>query len=180
MKKIFADLNAVPRLLLAVFLCCVGGYFMGLIYPLIPEDKSIVPITFMALLASPITIAITSMVKIGDVNKGAGLSNSERRRIIPALQARRQSLQLMVFIYTVLSIFTGVFLFISTLPAGRDFAIWIYRGVGASVAFAAATSYFMLTDLGKLSDFEALIAKRTEERKKKTAILKKMKRSSSH
>lgn len=179
MKRPIADLNTGSRLVLTVVLCCVFGYLMGQLYPLIPEGINIVPFAFAALLASPITIVITSLVKIGDVNKVAGLSNSERRRVLPILGKRRHTLQVRIFIYTILSILIGVFLFVSSLPAGKDFAVWIYRAVGASVAFAVATSSFMIIDLGKLNDFEALIARRNEERKSKAAILKKMNGNSS-
>lgn len=174
MKLPLADLNTGSRLVLTVVLCCAFGYLLGLLHPLIPEGTNIVPVTFIALLASPITIAITIISKISDVNKAHGLSSSERRRIVPILKQRRQSLQVRIFIYTILSILIGVFLFVSTLPAGKDFAIWIYRAVGASVAFAVATSSFMIVDLGKLNDFESLLIRRNAERKSKAAILKKM------
>lgn len=174
MKIRSATISTLQRLVFAVALCFLFGYMMGASHSMLPSDNKALPVFFMAVFAVPVTAMIACISKIGDVNKMSGLSASERRRLIPYLQERRRSMFMMTAIQCTLSVFSGLALFLAAHPSIQPFAVWIYRGIGASIAFAIVVLVFSLMDLGKLNDFEALIVSRVNKRKNNSTLLKKM------
>lgn len=166
--------SSLSRLALATGLCLFFGYFMGCAHSFLPSDSKAIPFFFMAVFLLPVTAMTTCISKIGDVNKIPSLSSSERRRLVPALRNMRNSMYKMIAFQCTLAIFSGVALFLASNPSLQSFSIWIYRGVGAAIAFAIAILMFSLVDLGKLNDFEALLINREAKRKNKKAVLKKM------
>ncbi|WP_273861961.1 hypothetical protein [Pseudomonas sp. LA5] len=168
-----AQTNA-QRLAILIPACIAGGYLLGLVHPYIPQDKSIIPAGMIAVIAAPISIAVSLLSKLGDVNKLKSFSRTERRRLEPMIDRKSVAIHRLIFLYSILSILVGLGLFFASVDSGITYALGIYRAVGASIAFTMISSLMLLAEHKRATDFEAKVINRSNHRKQKAALLKKL------
>ncbi|ERT18880.1 hypothetical protein O162_08885 [Pseudomonas putida SJ3] len=77
-------------------------------------------------------------------------------------------------LYSLLSIAVGASLFFSSIEAGAEYSLWIYRFAGAAFTFAIVSSWMLLAESKRTTDFEAYVINRSNERKQKAALLKRL------
>ncbi|RRV18106.1 hypothetical protein EGJ00_01910 [Pseudomonas saudiphocaensis] len=174
MKLITQAQTNAQRLMVLIPACLLSAYALGLCQPYIPQDKSIIPFGVIALLAAPISIAMGVLSKLADVRKLKSLSRQERRRVEPKIDRKVVAIQKLVILYSLLSVAVGVALFFSSIEAGAKYSLWIYRFTGGSFAFALISSWMLLSESKRATDFEALVINRSNERKHKAALLKRL------
>ncbi len=162
------------RLLIVLPACLLGAYIMGLLQPFIPADRSIIPIGIMGTLATPLTVSISLLLKLGDIKKLKAFSRQELRRIKPMLDSKVNNVYRLIVLYSVLSFTVGLLLFSASLPDIAQYSLWIYRVSGAALAFAITSSLLVLAEHKRTTDFEAHMIARSNQRKQKAALLKKM------
>jgi len=168
-----AQTNA-QRLAVLVPACLLSAYVLGLCQPYIPQDKSVIPAGVIAILASPIPIAMGVLGKLADVRKLKSFSRQEKRRIEPMIDRKVSAIHMLIMLYSLLSIAVGVSLFFSAIDAGAKHALLAYRFAGGSFAFALISSWMLLSESKRVTDFEAHVISRSNERKQKAALLKRM------
>lgn len=177
MKLITQAQTNAQRLMVLVPACLLGAYVLGLCQPYIPQDKSIVPVGVIAILASPIPIAMGVLGKLADVRKLKSFSRQEKRRIEPKIDRKVSAIHKLVILYSVLSIVVGGSLFFSAIDAGAKYALLTYRFAGGAFAFALVSSWMLLAESKRVTDFEAHVISRSTERKQKAALLKRLQAS---
>lgn len=168
-----AQTNA-QRLAIIIPACLFGAFVLGLLQPYIPQEKSVIPAGVMAVLAAPITIAIGLLGKLADVKKMKSYSRQEQRRIKPKIDRKVSAIHKLIMLYTLVSVAVGISLFFSATDTGARYALWIYRFTGAAFSFTLISSWMLLAEHKRTTDFEALVVSRSQERKQKAALLKKL------
>ena len=168
-----AQTNA-QRLAVLIPACLLGAYALGLCQPYIPQDKSIIPVGIIAVLAAPISIAMGVLSKLADVRKLKSLSRSEKRRLEPKIDRKVTAIHKLIILYSLLSIAVGAALFFSSIEAGVKHSLLIYRFTGGALTFALISSWMLLSESKRTTDFEALVISRSNERKQKAALLKRL------
>ncbi|MBZ3665545.1 hypothetical protein [Pseudomonas monteilii] len=174
MKIITQAQTNAQRLAVLVPACLLGAYVLGLCQPYIPQDKSIIPVGVIAVLASPIPIAMGVLSKLADVRKLKSFSRQEKRRLEPKIDRKVSAIHKLVMLYSLLSIAVGASLFFASIEAGEEYSLWIYRFAGASFTFAIVSSWMLLAESKRTTDFEAYVINRSNERKQKAALLKRL------
>lgn len=174
MKLITNAETNVQRLAVLIPACLMGAYLLGLAQPFIPQDKSVIPASVIAILATPIPIAMGVLSKLADVRKMKSFSRQERRRVEPMVDRKAAAIQKLIVLYSVLSILVGGALFFSAIDVGVQYALLAYRFAGASFSFALISSWMLLSESKRVTDFEAKVISRSNERKQKAALLKRL------
>lgn len=175
MKFITQAQTNAQRLLVLVPACLLGAYVLGLCQPYIPQDKSIIPAGVIALLASPISIAMGVLNKLADVRKMKSFSRQEKRRIEPKIDRKVSAIHKLVMLYSLLSVAVGASLFASaSIEAVAEHSLAIFRFAGGAFAFVLVSSWMLLAESKRTTDFEAMVISRSNERKQKAALLKKL------
>ncbi|WP_416363952.1 hypothetical protein [Pseudomonas sp. NFX183] len=174
MKLITQAQTNAQRLAVLVPVCLLGAYALGLCQPYIPQDKSIIPVGVIAVLASPIPIAMGVLSKLADVRKMKSFSRQEKRRIEPKIDRKVSAIHKLVMIYSLLSLIVGASLFFSSIDIGKEYSLGIYRFAGGAFSFALVSSWMLLAESKRTTDFESLVVSRSNERKQKAALLKRL------
>ncbi|WP_285359885.1 hypothetical protein [Pseudomonas sp. fls2-241-TYG-175] len=157
-----------------ILLCVLGGYALGLLAPLVPIDKPVMPITIMAIFLAPITLSTTLIFKLIDIKKLKGLNRDEKRRIGSIIKAKTLRILLLIFIYFISAASIGILFFASSIPDGAITALFTLRVAGAFLGFAISTSIIVLMETIETNNFEVKITNRSTERKAKAALLKRL------
>lgn len=126
-----AQTNA-QRLMVLIPACLLGAYVLGLCQPYIPQDKSVIPASVIAILASPIPITMGVLGKLADVRKLKSFSRQEKRRIEPKIDRKVSAIHKLIILYSLLSIAVGASLFFSAIDAGAKYALFTYRFAGGA------------------------------------------------
>jgi hypothetical protein len=168
-----AQTNA-QRLVVLIPACLLGAYALGLCQPYIPNDKSIIPVGIIAALASPISIAMGVLSKLADVRKLKSLSRQEKRRLEPRIDRKVSAVHTLIVFYSILSLAVGGSLFFSALDEGIPHSLAVFRFTGAALTFAIISSWMLLAESKRTTDFESYVISRSNERKQRAALLKRL------
>lgn len=165
-------------MLASVGISLIAGYAFGMLIDYFPKDKPpAVPIFLMATLLVPSTLTTQLILKLADIKKTKGLSREERRRLDQIVGIKTTRLYLLLIFYAISAILIGVLFYASSLQTPTSVMIWTLRTTGFLLILSAVMSIYSVTETRRIGSFEAKIVARSQERKAKAALLKRMRES---
>ncbi|SFQ06126.1 hypothetical protein [Pseudomonas sp. NFPP28] len=162
-------------LLVTLGACVLSGYLLGAVAAHMPNDKPVMPLLIMGLLLAPMTLVTQLIFKFNDMKKLKGINRDEKRRLEAMVDAKVLRLILIDVFYLVSTSVVGVLFYVSPFFLELNLITWTLRAAGFLLVAAAVTSVKVLLDTRKISNFEARISNRAQERKTKAALLKRLK-----
>lgn len=164
-------------LLLTVALGVAVGYMMTRLLSYFPTGSQITPTILLAAISTPVLYLWQCVLKLNELKKLTGISQSEFRRLLPKIQASSfyYKIKMGVIIICNLCIALTFFLVpssvvIFTLPI-INYALAF---IGFMIVFSTATLIECYSELGKIHDFEVKISKRESDRKRVNETLTKL------
>lgn len=154
----------------------LAGYGFGLLADFIPKEKPpALPIFLMASLILPSTITTQLILKLSDIKKTKGLSREELRRLEQIISLKTTRLYLLLAFYALTAIVIGTMFYAASLQTPPAVLLWTLRATGFLLLLSAVMSIYSVIETRKIGAFEAKIVARSQERKAKAALLKRLK-----
>jgi len=128
----------------------------------------------IAIVVAPIALIAQAISKYGEIKKVKGLSREEQRRLDEAVNTQRSALFYYLFFFLLSTTGVAIGFYAATLKISFNANLWALRATGFIAVFATVISFKIYRDLAKVQDYEAIVTRRSEERKAKAAALKKL------
>jgi hypothetical protein len=165
-------------ILLSLGFALLAGYAFGFLANYIPPEKPpTAPLFLISILLLPSTLTAQLILKLSEVKKAKGLSREERRRIEQIVSIKTTKLYLLLVFYAFSAILIGAMFYAATLAVPVSVITWTLRVTGFLLLLSAIMAIYSVKETRKIGLFEAKITERSQERKAKVALLKRLKES---